>query len=842
MSRNFLCALVLCGLAVSVQAEQTVQFNRDIRPLLAAKCLPCHGPDSQRREADLRLDIRAETIESGVIEPGDPDSSELVRRVLSEDPDTQMPPPSAQNGLTRQQQELLQQWIREGAGYERHWAFVAPVKPAVPRVQLESWPRNEIDHFVLSHLESSGLQPSPAADPYTLVRRVYLDLIGMPPTVEEADAFVTDCDPQTYEKLVDKLLDSPQYGERWARPWLDLARYADTNGYEKDRDRSIWPYRDWVIRALNADLPFDRFTVAQLAGDMLPAATQDQIVATGFHRNTMLNEEGGIDPLEYRYYAMVDRVATTGTVWLGLSTGCAQCHAHKYDPITHEDYYRLLALMNNTDEPDYVVKTADIVQRRSELEQRIHQLESELPQQFPPLDGDGPLEQRRSANLEQSFAAWCGQQRSQAQPWKILVPDSLESNLPKLELLSDGSVFSTGDITKRDVYRLRFQLDESCLPITALRLEVLPDERLPAGGPGRAYYEGRKGDFFLSEVTAQFDGQRVTLASASHDYGKIAVGSGDAKAENVLDGNGSTGWSTANAEGQPHQLILNLAEPMEVEGVLEIELLFERHFAAGLGRFRFAAVASPAPLKVHDLPVEIEQLLAHPAEGIDDEDLQRLRSYYLRVAPELAEARKPIDQLRARLPEFPTTMVMQQRPADNPRHTYRHHRGEYLSPREQVQPGLPAFLTGDAERGPGDRLELARWLASRQNPLVGRVTVNRAWQALFGTGLHRTSDDFGTQSEPPVHGELLDWLACEFMDRGWSQKRLHRLIVTSATYRQSSHATAELLASDPRNEQLARGPRFRVDAELVRDIMFAPAAYCGTECTVPVCGRHSQRA
>ena len=399
------------------------------------------------------------------------------------------------------------------------------------------------------------------------------------------------------------------------------------------------------------------------------------------------------------------------------------------------------------------------------------------------------------------------------------MPDSLHSNLPKLEVLADGSIFSTGDITKRDLFKLHFRLDQTCLPITALRLEVLPDERLPAGGPGRAYYEGRKGDFFLSELVARVDSQLRHFSSASHDYGKIAVGSGDAKAENVLDGDGSTGWSTALGEGQPHQLILNFDKPIRDGAELEIELLFERHFAASLGRFRFSAAAYDEPLAVTGLPVEIEALLAQPDSQLSDDDRLQLRRYFLNVTPLLADQRKAIEQLRQQLPAFATTMVMQERPADNPRVTYRHHRGEYLSLREQVAPGLPEFLAAQSQHLPTNRLQLARWLVSNDNPLVGRVTVNRAWQAFFGVGLHRTSEDFGTQSDPPTHPELLDWLACEFVAQGWSMKRLHRLIVTSETYRQSSVGTAECIQSDPHNEQLGRGPRFRVDAETVRDIM-----------------------
>ncbi len=823
---------------VSLAADD-ISFSRDVRPILARSCFTCHGPDESQRMAGLRLDQREAAVEMGAIVPGEPDDSELVRRILSDDPDEQMPPES-ENPLTDEQKQKLRRWVAGGAVYEQHWAFVPPKRPAIPNVRDHTWPRNEIDRFILACLEAKGLEPSPPANRYTLVRRLYLDLIGLPPTPDEVDAFVNDDQPDAYQRLVDRLLESDQYGERWARLWLDLARYADTNGYEKDRPRSIWPYRDWVIRALNADMPFDQFTIEQLAGDMLPDATIDQRIATGFHRNTMLNEEGGIDPLEYRYYAMVDRVATTGLVWLGLTTGCAQCHSHKYDPISHTDYYRLMALLNNADEPDLIVPDEDIQARRREIEEKIAELEAKLPSQFPPLEGDAPIQRRRAQNLERQFSAWLAAERRSATAWTVLRPVHWKTNLPRLEVLDDGSVFSSGDITKRDKFSLDFDLQAIDAPLTALRLEVMPDDRLPAGGPGRAYYEGRKGDFFLSEVTARSDGKSVTFSGASHSYGKIAVGSGNANAENVLDGNGSTGWSTANREGETHQLVLNLTQPLAADSHLRLEMLFERHFAASLGRFRLWATSEAGDVRASTLPVEIESLLARDPATLSATDLARLKRHHLSVTPALAEPRKQLDTLRAQLPKYPTTMVMQERPADNPRQTFRHHRGEYLSAREEVTPGIPAVFRSSSSLAstarPTDRLSFARWLVSRDNPLVARVTVNRAWRAFFGHGIVRTSGDFGTQSEPPTHPRLVDWLACEFMDRGWSLKQLHRLIVTSATYRQCSNGDADLVQRDPENRHLGRGPRFRVDAEMVRDValkasgrlspkMYGPSVY-----------------
>ncbi len=796
-----------------VRAEKVVDFNRDVRPILAAKCFACHGPDAKERKAKLRLDDRDVAIRRGAITPGKSSESELIARIFSTSADEVMPPPEAREGLSDKEKATLRRWIEGGAEYAQHWAFVPPVKSPLPEVANKSWTRGGIDRFVLERLEAEGLAPSPEADRYTLVRRVYLDLIGLPPTPEEADAFSHDEDPKAWENLVDRLLESKKYGERWARNWLDLARYSDTNGYEKDRPRSIWPYRDWVIRALNDDMPFDQFTVEQLAGDMLPNATLNQRIATGFHRNTMLNEEGGIDPLEFRFYAMVDRVATTGTVWLGMTTGCAQCHSHKYDPISQTDYYGMMALLNNADEPDLSVVDEELAKRREKINAEIEAHEAALTEKLP------------REQLEETFDAWVASKAPGATAWSHLRPEKHESNLPKLEVLEDDSVYSSGDVTKRDVFKLWFDLGAvkslAGKKITALRLEALPDERLPAGGPGNAYYEGRKGDFFLSELAVTAGGEQVGFFGASHDYGKIAVGSGNANATNVYDGNGSTGWSTAHREGQAHQLVLNLATPVEAKGELVIEMLFERHFVASLGLFRFSASADDGTPKAKSQPVEIEAILAKERGKWSDAEHARLLRHWVRQAPELAEARKPIDALRKKLPRPPHTLVLRERPADNPRPTHRHHRGEYLSPREEVTPKLPALFGSLPEGSKADRLHFARWLVSRDNPLVGRVTVNRAWQAIFGIGLHETSGDFGTQSPPPSHPELLDWLAVSFMEGGWSIKKLHRRIVLSATYRQRSSVSPELHARDPQNRLLARGPRLRVDAEIVRDVLLS---------------------
>ena len=809
--------LPVTALTLSTHAASP-DFNTEVRPILAANCFKCHGPDDKTRDAGLRLDTQAGGHTA--IKPGDPSASELFKRVTHDDPDERMPPPESNFTLTDTQIETLREWIEAGANYEAHWAFIPPKQAAPPAVADESWVRNAIDRFVLARLEREGLSPSQEADRYALIRRLTLDLTGLPPTIEETDAFVNDADPLAYEKVVDRLLKSPRYGERWARLWLDLARYADTNGYEKDRPRSIWPYRDWVIRALNADMPFDQFSIEQLAGDMLPNPTLDQRVATGFHRNTMLNEEGGIDPLEYRFYAMVDRVSTTGSIWFGMSVGCAQCHTHKYDPITQTEYYATMAYLNNADEPDLAVVDESIRKQRTEIEARIAKLEAGLPDRFPPAKGKPAAAKYRAANLNAKLNEWIAKEEKGATDWTTILPVEMKTNLPKLETLEDGSILSTGDVTKRDVFDLKFKLAGFKAPITALRLEVLPDERLPANGPGRCYYEGRKGDFFLSELKAVANSKPHAFKGGSHSFGKISIGSGKADAPNVYDGDGSTGWSTSTQQGKPHQLVLNLKEPIPANAELNIEMLFERHFAASLGRFRLSASTATGEVKASKLPVEVEAALA---KGNKRSDVEKalLKKQFLSVAPELAQQRKQIENLRKSLPKAPETMVLLERAADNPRPTHRHHRGEYLKTEEKVSPGLVEALSSVTERAPKDRLEFARWLASEQNPLAARVTVNRAWQAIFGRGIVSTVDDFGTQGEAPSHPQLFDWLAVEFMNRGWSFKELHRLLVTSATYRQSSKVSAELHARDPDNILLARGPRFRVEAETVRDIALA---------------------
>jgi hypothetical protein len=972
-----------------------VDFSRDVRPILASNCLKCHGLDDKARKAGLRLDDRDVATKPNkddetAIVPGKPDKSALIERIFSKDEDEVMPPPSTKKTLTEDQKNTLKQWIAEGAKYQVHWAFVPPKQVPLPNVKQEGWAKNPIDRFILAKMEKEGLHPSPEADRYTLVRRVYLDLIGLPPTPEEADAFVNDPSPDSYEKLVDKLLASPHYGERWARRWLDLARYADTNGYEKDRQRSIWPYRDWVINALNQDMPFNQFTVEQIAGDMLPNATLQQKIATGFHRNTMLNEEGGIDPQEYRYYSLVDRVATTGITWLGLTIGCAQCHTHKFDPITHTDYYRFMALLNNADEPEMEVPSGEISAKRVEAEKKIDEAESKLPLKFPPPDSifqnagdqtkdaqgkiaqkqpdgswifqgqgseretytidaeagptsidririevladhssgpgrapngnfvlselevtvtpkdgseppqdvkivratadfaqpgfivenafdgkpntgwaiDGqthkdhaatfyfeepvqyehgawwtirlrqqyggfhtigkfrvslgekltdprPIEIRRAEAIEKTFSQWEKRESAKAVKWDLLRPTTMQSSKPSLVVLDDSSVLASGDLAKSITYDLTYPAHKK--GITAVMLEVLPDPSLPKNGPGMVAYEGTFGDFFLSEITLQADGKPAKFAKGAQDFAAGAL-----TAQSSIDGDPQTGWSIAGQTGKPHYAIFSLAQPLLDANQFQVHMLFERYFAAPLGRFRIWVTSDPKALDpASAMPSDVAAALSTPTPARSAAQKEVIFKYFLATTPELSEARKQIDKMRQALPKPPTTLVLRERPAQFGRVTHVHNRGEFLQEREVVTPGVPAFLPQIPAGEKPDRLALARWLVSETNPLTARVAVNRQWAAFFGAGIVRTTQDLGFQGDLPSHPELLDWLAVDFMKQGWSMKKLHRMIVTSATYRQSSKATPELLAKDPLNIDLARGPRFREEAEVVRDAALA---------------------
>ena len=821
-----LLILVLLAPAVSAQ-ERKVDFDRQIRPILSDNCFACHGPDAEQRKAKLRLDsfegATAKLRRSGqAVVPGNPEVSRLVERIASDDPSEVMPPPRTQKHVTPAQLALLRQWIREGASYAEHWAFVAPKRPAVPTVKNAAWARNGIDRFILARLEKEGLTPSPEADRVTLIRRLSLDLLGLPPTPAEVDAFVADKSSDAYEKLVDRLFASPHYGERVALDWLDAARFADTHGYHIDAGRDMTRWRDYVIDAFNANLPFDRFTVEQLSGDLLPNATPTQKIASGFNRNHMINFEGGAIAEEYLSAYIVDRVNTTSTVWLGLTVACAQCHDHKYDPIRQRDFYRLYAIFHNVPErgldgsrgnADPVFRAPTRVQEQEllRIERRLKDLEN------PPSTSD--------ADLDAGLARWEKTALDAGDPvWTVLKPDrTTAGNGTKLVRQDDDSILATGPIPAIESYTITATVPLS--KITGLRLEALPT----AGKLGRS----PNGNSVMTGVTLKIDGAAVSLTDAVATFSQETF-----PIKSVLAA--GPGWGLFPKVAEPNVAVFR-CEPTAAKGAIVVTLDFKSPFAEHqLGHFRLAVTDSPRPLGKSSLPAAVATILHIPAEKRAPAQIASLRTYYrteiavdARIRTEKAELAR---QKSAIEKAMPTAMVMKEMP--QPRDTFILLRGEYDKKGEKVTAGLPAFLPGTATDQRVDRLTLAKWLVGRENPLTRRVIVNRYWQMIFGAGLVRSPEDFGSQGEPPTHPELLDWLAVEFAEPtpdglgagvGWSVRDLLRLIVTSATYRQSSVVRPELFAKDRDNRLLARAPRHRLQAEFVRDQALAASGLLNGE-------------
>lgn len=805
-----------------------VDFARDVRPIFETNCYACHS--GSQPKSQLRLDQKAAAMKGGmsgpVIVADDSKGSRLIHRVLGADGEPRMP--FGRQPLSEAQIATLKRWIDEGApwpdtgdageqGIKKHWAYVEPVRPPVPSVHDKQWVRNPIDAFVLARLEKEGLKPSSEASRETLIRRVSLDLIGLPPSPREIDDFVNDKRPDAYERLADRLLANPHYGERWARPWLDLARYADTNGFEKDRRRSIWKYRDWVIDALNRDMPYDEFTIEQLAGDMLPHATTEQKIATGFNRNTLFNEEGGVDKDEEHWIQLLDRVNTTATVWLGSTLQCAQCHNHKFDPFTQKEYYQFLAFFNSSDykekkygdtsrkliEPQLDLPTPEQARRRDELQKRIDALETKLKTQTPDLEAEQRQWEERMKALEAS--------------WKPLRNATARSVMnTKLEPQSDGSWLASGDNPATDGYVIEAKLPSGGR-ITGIRVEALPDPSLPRGGPGRDVY----GNFALTNV-------RIELVSPSGKIQPVAISavkSDNGHVKNAKDKPDAPLWSVDASREEKRvlrQLVLAFEKPLAAgEVMLRITLVHGSEFSGqGMGRFSISAISAAAPEISAQAPALLRPVLSIPRQQRTPKQAEDLSKAFREIAPSLKESRDELKQLQDDLDELGivTTLVMRDRPSDTPLSAEMRIRGSFLSPGEVVHAGTPAALNPWPEGLPKNRLGLAKWLASRDNPLTARVGVNHMWETFFGHGIIETSEDFGTQGERPSHPELLDWLALEFMDRGWSQKTIQRMIVLSSTYRQDSRVTPEFEERDPYNRLLARGPRFRVEAEMVRDI------------------------
>ncbi|MCH2203290.1 MAG: DUF1549 and DUF1553 domain-containing protein [Fuerstiella sp.] len=718
---------------------------------------------------------------------------------------------------------------------DEHWAFQPPVRPELPVIVNEKWHRNPIDRFVVARLQDEGLKPSPRAEKATLLRRLSLDLTGLPPMKEDMDAFTADNEPGAWERLVEQLLKSPHYGERWAVWWLDGARYADTNGYEVDRPRMIWAWRDWVIRSLNNDMPFDQFTIEQMAGDLLPGATIQQRIATGFHRNTFMNEEGAHDWEQFRYESIVDRVHTTATVFMGLTLACAQCHDHKYDPFTQEEYFQFFAMLNNADEPELEVPVEDILTRQAEIDARIAHMEADRPQHFP-LDSELPNanglatdseQKQRRKHLQRRFTEWVERESETAVRWHLLRPrHAVSTNNATMTVLEDGSLLVTGDRPELDTYEI--VCDTDLQQITGFRLEAIPDPRLPNHGPGRGSVMS-DGTFVVTE----FDVDAQPLVASEQHESAFEIQSfnfvrADATYQNerrtvdkAIDNNRLTSWHTNNAARRRHVAVFQNDEPYAAGGMTKLTITILQNFLhqQTLGRFRLFVTDHEQTLSASLRDPVIDSILLADAAERSEQDIEQLKEHYLSVAEELTEYNKAIAELRTNRPQLPTTMVLSERSVQRPTHL--HERGEYRRPAAIVSAGVPDALHPLTGNEIPSRLSLAKWIVDRRNPLTARVIVNRIWQQYFGQGLVNTPEDFGSQGMLPSHPELLDWLAVEFMEQNWSLKSLHRLIVNSATWQQSSQTTLQQQNRDPENILLGRGPRHRVSAEMVRDILLA---------------------
>jgi Protein of unknown function (DUF1553)/Protein of unknown function (DUF1549)/Concanavalin A-like lectin/glucanases superfamily/Planctomycete cytochrome C len=832
----------------------TVQFNRDIRPILSNNCFTCHGPDKSHRVTLFHFDVEEsakQDIGHGrlAIAPGDPEKSILIQRVTAPDPARRMPPASTGHKLTERQIALLKEWIVQGAKWEKHWAFMPPKRPEVPQVADAAWVRNPIDSFVLHRLEQEGMRPSPEADRATLLRRVTLDLIGKPPTPADLDAFLADKSPSAYEKVVDRLLQSPQYGERMALPWLDAARYADTDGYQVDFERFMWRWRDWVINAFNKNEPYDKFTVEQLAGDLLPNSTLDQKIATAFNRNVRTNGEGGIIPQEFAAEYVVDRVATTSSVFLGVTMGCARCHDHKYDPFSQKEFYQLFAYFNNVPEPGrgrkgnsepYIkAPTPDQQAELKKFDDQIAQANARFTKLTPVI--------------ESSEAAWlkslAGGKPVQWTPSRgLMVHYSLDGGLA-----ADPEVSSSDKATPDAVWKGNAQFSGGVLGKAA---SFDGTSMVDAGDVGGFEAESRftlgawiyptQGDGAILTRTADTPRERgyslilkdgkmqMNMMLRWDDHGlrvetekpielnrwhHVAVSYGGARAARSLR-------LYVDGEPQPVKVLLDILnesqyvkEPFRIGGGGGPENRFHgqiedvRIYNAELTPEEVGILADSKPLN---------ELALVPAEQRSKAESNKIRSAFLHSTSAPAEVRDAFAQVtkledeRARYNDgVSIVMVMEDMPT--PRESHILLRGAYDQPGEKVTPGVPAILPAMPSDYPRNRLGLARWLVDPSNPLTARVAVNRYWQMYFGTGIVKTVDDFGSQGESPSHPELLDWLATQFIATGWDVKQMQKLIVTSATYRQTSAATPETQEKDPENRLLARGPRFRMPAEIIRD-------------------------
>ncbi len=814
-------------------AEPAPDFNRDVRPILSNHCFHCHGPDAGSREAGLRFDV-PEPDGGFAFVPGRVDQSEAFKRIASTDPDEQMPPPHVNKPLSAAQVAVLQRWVAAGAPYQAHWSLVGPKAAEPPAVARVEWVRNTIDHFVLASLERTGLQPAPEAAPHELLRRVTLDLTGLPPTPAELDAFLADRSPDAYPRVVRRLLASPHFGERMALDWLDLARYADTNGYFGDATRQIWPWRDWVVQSFNRNLPYDQFTVDQLAGDLLTAPTPEQRIATGFSRNSMVNNESGAIDEEFRVEYVAERTETVGTVWLGLTVGCARCHDHKYDPISQKDFYQLYAFFNHSPEKGLVTQDNPPPEMDVATPAQRAVLEALIAAR---RDAETALT-ATAARIRDALMAW-----EQTATHELAPPDQnlslhalFEPDMPGLEEKGSVTFTDEGLLGRAAVFDGMQHLEAPEAPPFAAEkpwsvgLWLQPTGSL-SGVLARIEPAGRRRGFeivwqkgrFQINLVSQWGASAIELVTreparpAAGDWQQLIV---------TYDGSSRATGFHVYLDGRP--VAFNIVRD-RLDGPTEnAEPLRLGRRDSGLGFYGrldelrlLARAVDDADASAWYWSDRLRGPLARTPESRTPRDRQYLLDYYFArhgdaparaVRTDVQAARAAETSYRARLPK---TLVMQDLPEPRPTHLLK--RGKYDDPGERVAADVPAALPPLPTDAPRNRLGLARWLVSRENPLTARVAVNRLWMQAFGEGLVRTPNDFGVQGEHPTHPELLDWLAVRFMDSGWDLKALIEVIVSSATYRQSSVPTPELLAQDPDNRQLARGPRFRLPAEIIRD-------------------------
>jgi hypothetical protein len=804
-----------------------IDFNREVLPILSENCFACHGMDRNKRQASLRLDTpdALKPLPSGrvAVVPGKPKASALYLRITAKDASV-MPPAFSGKKLTPPQIQMLRRWIAQGGQYAPHWAYIPPKRPPLPAVRDAGWPLNPLDRFILARLEKEGLQPSLDADRYTLVRRVGLDLLGLPPQPEEVEAFVRDRRPEAYERLVDRLLASPHYGERMAQSWLDLVRYADTVGYHGDQDVTVWPYRDYVIQSFNRNKRFDLFTREQLAGDLLPKAGPEQLVASAYNRLGMMSAEGGVQDKEYRAKYAAERVRNASVVWLGQTMGCAECHDHKFDPILQKDFYRFAAFFADLKEQGFY---------GGGFGQNDWGPSMKLPTdaqkaQWTKLDAEiEQAKQSLSAVSDDSLAGgrakWEAEVRaldaSKKLGWTAVTPaEALSSGGSTMTVEPDGAVFVSGKLPVWDVYRVT--VPATLERITAIRLQVLGDERLPGSGVARA------GDHFVLsefEVKVQRGGGEEQPVRLSH----VQVTREDEGFPGLaaIDGRPDTGWAHVYAAGTD-TAVFYLAEPMRggPDTKLVIRLRHETAPRLSIGKFQLSLTGQDgADPSQEGMPEAVLTARRKSPEQRTPAERAAIAAHYRTVAPELTEQRARVTRLETErsllLGQIPQTLITERA---EPRVVRVLPRGNWMDESGAiVQPGLPLVFPQIRKPARATRQDLAEWIASPQNPLTARVFVNRLWKLFFGVGLAKNLDDFGKQGEIPVHPELLDWLADEFIHSGWDVKHMVRLIVTSRTYRQSSAVRPDLMARDPYNRLYARQTPLRLDAEFVRDVALA---------------------